>query len=193
MSDKYNEHPLDFLLQLPKIFKGSEFDFELSSYSYKPQSADDSRKVYRVDAEKLIEEFESIRLTLPGETEIAVHSRVFIDEKIYHFPMADLIGKLNQSNIQNVVECFKYFKSKSIMLYDSGRSEHIYGLSLIDHHNWLAFMGRLLLLNLPGQNPIIDSRWVGHRLIGGYGSLRLTNFSKQYYKIPTLIEQIQLF
>lgn len=193
MSDKYNEHPLDFLLQLPKIFKGSEFDFELSSYSYKPQSADDSRKVYRVDAEKLIEEFESIRLTLPGETEIAVHSRVFIDEKIYHFPMADLIGKLNQSNIQNVVECFKYFQSKSIMLYDSGRSEHIYGLSLIDHHNWLAFMGRLLLLNLPGQNPIIDSRWVGHRLIGGYGSLRLTNFSKQYYKIPTLIEQIQLF
>lgn len=193
MSDKYNGHPLDFLLQVPKTFKGSEFDFELSSYSYKPQSVDDSRKVYRVKAENLIEEYESIRSTLPRETEIAVHSRVFIDEKIYHFPMADMIGKSNQSNTQNVVECFKFFQSKSITLYDSGRSYHIYGLSLINHQNWLAFMGRLLLLNLPGQDPIFDSRWVGHRLIGGFGSLRLTNFSKQYYKIPTLIEQIQLF
>ena len=63
---------------------------------------------------------------------------------------------------------------------NSGRSFHAYSLRLISPKEWREFMGRLLLLNLPGRSSFIDSRWVGHRLVAGYASLRWTANSEQY-------------
>ena len=64
------------------------------------------------------------------------------------------------------------------------------GLSFlgVELGEWIKFMGSLLLLNIPGKIKIVDSRWVGHRLLGGYASLRWSNNTRQYKRFPVLID-----
>lgn len=48
-------------------------------------------------------------------------------------------------------------------------------------------MGHLLLINPRNGAEVVDTRWVGHRLIGGFGSLRWSNNSGQYLGLPTRV------
>jgi hypothetical protein len=48
-------------------------------------------------------------------------------------------------------------------------------------------MGRLLLLNLPEKPCLVDTRWVGHRLIGGYAALRWS--AKMHPRKPALVRE----
>ena len=68
--------------------------------------------------------------------------------------------------------------------YKSGRSYHGYGRSLLTHNDWIKQMGKLLLVNQIGVPPTVDPRWVGHRLIAGYASLRWTKNTPQYLDYP---------
>lgn len=65
---------------------------------------------------------------------------------------------------------------------------HAYGSGLISNKEWVQVMGALLLANLPNEKSIIDSRWIGHRLIGGVASLRWSANSDAYLKAPSLIK-----
>jgi hypothetical protein len=68
--------------------------------------------------------------------------------------------------------------------FSSGRSYHGYATSLLGPKQWHEFLGRALLINSRDSEQIVDARWVGHRLIAGYGSLRLSNSSGQYMGMP---------
>lgn len=75
----------------------------------------------------------------------------------------------------------------NMALYSSGRSFHAYSKTLLGRKEWYDFMGRLLLINPRNSNDVVDTRWVGHRLIGGFGSLRWSNNSGQYLGLPTRV------
>jgi len=55
------------------------------------------------------------------------------------------------------------------VVVDSGKSYHFLGASILTSDEWIRFMGRALLFA-----PFIDTRFIGHRLLDGECTLRLT-------------------
>lgn len=178
------DHPYYFLANL---FGEKEIIFTFSKYVYKPDSLLDHRELISVSSDDLTVQWVNNQIeSLRPEQELALHSNVIINKRTYHIPMIDfshvkdlsreVIARLNNFVPRNIVS--------NMELYDSGRSYHAYSLSLISPKDWIEFMGRLLLVNMPNESPIIDARWIGHRLIGGYSSLRWSSNTPHYLSSP---------
>ena len=86
-----------------------------------------------------------------------------------------------------VYQLVEKFIGARLRLYRSGRSFHGYATVLLSRRKWREFMGRLLLLNMPNSDAIVDSRWIGHRIMAGYASLRWTANSDHYSQIPSVV------
>jgi hypothetical protein len=71
-------------------------------------------------------------------------------------------------------------------IFFSGRSFHAYWIRLLTHREWIKFMGASLLCNRL-RVTVVDTRWVGHRLLGGYGALRWSRNTSQHAHYPTLV------
>jgi hypothetical protein len=180
-------HPFHFLLPL---FQKKESVFSLSKYIYVPDSLFDEREYLWISGE----DFSETRInneiaSLRSDQELALHSSVRIKGKTFHIPMIDFsVAELNDVNI---FDRMSRYLPKALMLnmaiYASGRSYHAYSTTLLAPKDWVAFMGRLLLINPHPGADIVDARWIGHRLIGGFGSLRWSNNSDQYLGLPSRI------
>lgn len=180
-------HPFHFLQQL---FQKNEATFVFSKYTYTPDSLFDEREFLIFSGEELSEERinQEIRSLRPDQ-ELALHSKVRINGKNLHIPMIDF--SIEETVNSEVFDRMSRYLPKALMLnmavYASGRSFHAYSTTLLGPKEWFEFMGRLLLINPRNQADIVDSRWVGHRLIGGFGSLRWSNNSGQYLGLPSRI------
>ncbi len=105
-----------------------------------------------------------------------------------HIPQIDFVCKNTYENLAAIKACLKqnaYVEAG--WLVDSGNSFHFYGRNLLAPSDWQAFMGRCLLFNEEGKNPIIDWRWLGYSLIAGYSTLRITESSSK--REPRVIEK----
>lgn len=180
-------HPFHFLL--PLCMKENAV-FTLSKYVYTPDSLFDEREFLEIAAKDFTEtrinqEISSLRI----DQELALHSKLKVNGKTFHIPMIDF--SIEDTVGIDVFDRMSRYLPKSLMLnmavYASGRSFHAYSNTLLGPKDWLDFMGRLLLVNPRGERDIIDARWIGHRLIGGYGSLRWSNNSGQYLALPSRV------
>lgn len=190
MGQKYLE-PIDLVTDIAKLLPtGSVMEF--SRYVYVSQTVFDDRTIIRIPAAevthgKLKEEYATLR---PNE-ELAIHSRIIRGGKVVgHIPMIDFADGFEFTK-ESVQLCSHIIPSKiadELNIFSSGRSYHGYSFTIIDSRQWRAFNGRLLLLNMPSKHAIADSRWIGHRLIAGYSSLRLTNFSGKYLQTPSFFK-----
>ncbi|MBC3878521.1 hypothetical protein H8K38_11925 [Undibacterium sp. FT79W] len=179
------DHPYQFL----KSFIEREFNIThitASYYFYRQQSLVDERVTYLVDRETFLDEHEFSKFIdqCPVDFEVAIHSDVLTSDSVrLHFPMIDMstsaTAQLNK--LENYIgsEIFN-----QLAFYDSGRSFHVYGQKLLSEKEWIAFMGTLLLSNQKDLKPLVDPRWIGHRLIAGYSSLRWTKNTSQYLSFP---------
>ncbi|WP_435406297.1 primase 1D-like protein [Pseudomonas siliginis] len=179
-------HPFYLLKDLASNLS-YDAEFELSIYEYEPQSILDHREVIRITANQLSKDIiERIISGLPNNNELAIHSSVRINKKLFHIPMIDFVTSeheiLEKINIIRQILPRDIFNEMSF--FNSGRSCHAYSLKLIKHADWVSFMGRLLLISKPNETQIIDTRWIGHRLLAGYSSLRWSNNSSHYLAIP---------
>lgn len=181
-----SDHPLKAIKMLADS-QTQELEFEFSLYEYKPQSILDTRTTFTLPATHLTNEtIERIIKKLNPNEELAIHSKVRIGKKVFHIPMIDFkanIPKIKDSlkSIQNTLPSKIY---KEILFYNSGRSCHAYSLKLITQKEWHEYMGRLLLISQPNEEQIIDTRWVGHRLMAGYASLRWSNNTNNHIHAP---------
>lgn len=180
-------HPFYFLSSL---FRKKEATFEFSKYVYTPDSLLDERDTFLLAGDDLTEEWILLNLSqLRPDQELAIHSKVSIAGRKWHIPMIDF--SLEEEMSQDVFDRMSRYLPKSLMLnmavYSSGRSFHAYSTTLLTPKEWYDFMGRLLLINPRSADEVVDTRWVGHRLIGGYGSLRWSNNSGQYFGLPTRV------
>jgi hypothetical protein len=180
-------HPFHFVQQL---FLREEAIFSFSKYVYTPDSLFDEREFLSFSGGELTEtrinqEIASLR----SDQELALHSNVRIKGKNLHIPMIDFSTENAVS--REIFDRMSRYLPKTLMLnmavYASGRSFHAYSTTLLTPKEWIDFMGRLLLINPRGQPDIVDSRWIGHRLVGGFGSLRWSNNSGQYLGSPSRI------
>ncbi|WP_161604898.1 hypothetical protein [Myxococcus xanthus] len=181
-------HPSAKVIEFARTL-GSGTSFELSYYNYKPQSLLDERRTFSIAAKDLTEKkvTEFISSLRPNE-ELAFHSTIIIGAKRrLHLPLIDFAGSLESESLSLVEQVLGAKLFEALLLYQSGRSFHGYVFRPLTRSEWIRFMGGLLLMNLPGQPPISDARWVGHRLRAGFASLRWSRNTSQYLAYPTLV------
>lgn len=107
------------------------------------------------------------------------------DGATVHIPMMDFRCKTSPENQKKVESALRRMGQKRGYVLDSGRSYHYYGMDLMDEPAWIQFMGRCLLLS-----PLVDSRYVAHRLIEGTCALRLST-SERHPTCPTVVANLQ--
>lgn len=171
----------------------NESHYSLSKYIYLPDSLSDEREFFYPKGSELNECYISSLIdNLNSNQELAFHSNIKTKYgKNYHIPMIDFTIK-NQITREAYYRLNNFIDKKifqNMIFFSSGHSFHAYSTKLLTHKEWLSFMGSLLLVNsVDAQNSIIDTRWIGHRIMSGYGSLRWSNNSGKYLQIPKRFE-----
>ena len=139
------------LAALASLISSPRAIFEFSFYRYVPDTPADERRVVHVAGgiggmERCLALLDDI---LPGE-ELAMHSKVLVDGAAFHIPMIDLA--CSEPGSCGMERLRKFIPADQI------------------HPFW----GRALLANPVDGPPVVDARWIGHRMVSGYGSLRLS-------------------
>ena len=140
----------DFLMKKKKSLE--EYTFHFSKYIYIPDSIDDERKHFIIKGDEFTKErIESEIASLNKGEELAFHSTIEINGKTYHFPFIDFSISIDDWNFDRDFIRLKRTipKAHEIILFNSGRSLHGYSLKLLTQKEWIDFMGRLLLVDLP--------------------------------------------
>ena len=177
-------HPIKVVESILKRY-GTDIDLEFSRYKYIPQSIDDTREIFNIKGSDFSRDnIDNIISDLGDGEELAVHSRVVIGGKVKHIPMIDLSAKSTARAIKGLKLLLPQDIADELVFYNSGRSFHAYSTFLMAADSFSSFLGRLLLSNNPGEPLLVDSRWVGHRLVGGYLSLRWSCNSSSYIQYP---------
>ncbi len=179
-------HPISIFLEWARQHHGLELEF--SEYVYVPRSLVDQRRPFRLPARDLTASWLEERLSAlsPG-WELALHSRVYHRRQISHIRMIDFVSFTTDAR-RTLDGVLPGIIDNSLYIFASGRSFHGYSLELLDPVAWIRFMGTLLLCNLPDKPPVVDQRWIGHRLIAGYAALRWSCNTVAYHQYPQLVE-----
>jgi hypothetical protein len=181
-------HPIGLLDHFGQKWPNS-LVYEFSKYVYIPQSVNDDREYHLVEGAGAQPKVMRLMKELNPKQELAIHSKVSVNGEEKHIPMLDLLSEFQPGMIASISSLMKSMGIKEFEVYLSGRSAHVYGLTLISSSGLMRFFASALLLNLPDQNPIVDSRWIGHRMLAGYGSLRWSFNTKQYLGYPKLLDR----
>jgi hypothetical protein len=93
-----------------------------------------------------------------------------VNRRWVHIPMMDFTCYDTDEDLEKVVFAISTIGLKPGVLLRSGKSFHFYGYSPLSPNQWLQFLGKCLLLV-----PISDARYIGHRMIDGACTLRLSS------------------
>jgi hypothetical protein len=119
---------------------------------------------------------------LAPKEELAIHSIIIKDQIRYHIPFIDFAEPSDSEIFDSISKLQEIYNSK-VYLFKTGRSFHAYFDCLLTDHYWKKFLGHLLLLNVHSSS-ITDTRWIGHSIIQGFSSLRLSCNTEAYLSIP---------
>jgi len=183
-------HPIAVLVAWAQ--QHGDLELEFGEYVYVPKSLVDQRRLFRVRAKDLSVSWLDQKLSAlaPG-WEIALHSRVYRGECVSHIAMIDFV-RFTRDTPEMLATVLSRRLVESLHVFASGRSHHGYSLDLLLPDAWIRFMGSLLLCNLPDAPPVVDHRWIGHRLIAGYGALRWSCNGGFYLQYPRLIGSVDI-
>lgn len=114
----------------------------------------------------------------PGE-HLGLDSKVEMDNgEFYHIPMVDFRQNVSLKTIHEIIDV-------PGLIFKSGRSFHFWGADVIpEHPEWQIFLGRMLL-----AVPLVDERYIGHRMIDGFSTLRLSS-NKRKPTVPYLVDTV---
>jgi hypothetical protein len=181
-----SDHPIQFVREIRQRY-GSKLQLYFSRYTYTRESRLESResfpiRISRIDDHWLLDQFRTLN---PWE-EFAFESRVRTGRTLAHIPMLDFVG-MSEGQLAAIMEVFPNYNTEDTSVYFSGRSFHAYFPMMISPREWIKFMGSALLCNKPTRQ-VVDQRWVGHRLISGYGALRWSWNTNTYKGMPRRIQ-----
>jgi hypothetical protein len=185
-------HPILLVRKLERLY-GGRLELSFSRYIYLKQAIADQREVFWINAPDVTNDWliSTLRTLQPGQ-ELALNSTVQIDGRSYHLPMIDFLG-FSGDHYHTLCRIFHEDFVNDLLFFNSGRSFHAYGVEPLTFHAWVQFMGRLLLCNLPELAPVVDQRWIGHRLLGGYAALRWSKNTECYRQYPVFVRDMQHF
>lgn len=188
---------LDKLLEHPILLNNPNAKLEFSKYVYKERGVTFKREIYHCTFKEFQNNWIEELFKLEPEEELALNSRVEIDNQIYHLPLIDFkIENYRNQLLEDTLKSLSVYVSSisktnnkkiHFFLFDSGTSYHGYFDCLIPDNKWKGFLGELLLQNnISDFCEITDSRWVGHSLKSNFCALRLSNNTGHYKKIPEI-------
>ena len=162
-------------------------ELTLSYYRYVPQTVEDQRVQIRVPRDDFFSETHMTTLLADAgqHHEVALHSVVTLQSGAQrHIPMVDMstTAKAQLGKLAAFVDPAQFGE---LVWFNSGRSFHGYGTKLLSNEQWIRLMGALLLSNQKDLKPIVDPRWIGHRLLAGYSALRWTKNTDFYLGHPS--------
>jgi len=176
-------HPIRVVRELRQRY-GNDLILSFSRYYYKRRTREDVRESFRVPIQKVNKQWllrQTKRLLLGQE--LALESRVRTEEGLRHIPMIDFYG-MGQGQLIAIMDALPEYSAEEPLVYFSGRSFHAYFPILVRRVEWIKFMGSALLCNTPEHPRVVDQRWIGHRLIGGYAALRWSWNTERYRALP---------
>jgi hypothetical protein len=179
-------HPIYLVAMLRRRY-GSEIELGFSRYKYKRRVREDERSRFRVPICQVGALWLKQQLNrLSPDEELALESQVRLGQLIRHIPMVDYYGK-RPEQLRAITESLPELRFCKPLIYATGRSFHAYFPALITYGDWVKFMGSALLCNTPSNPHVVDQRWIGHRLIGGYAALRWSWNTERYKAMPRRI------
>lgn len=186
----YRRHPcrtyIDHLLGLRRVRHSENTIVSFKKYIYIPSTILDENIHFSESIDDInMDWLDDCLNELEHDEELAINSTLNIDGRNFFIPMIDLsTSDLTIDNIRVFDEFMDYW-NMDFFVFDSGRSFHLYGTKLLlSNRTWTKFMGSLLLLNKRGGKTLIDTRWIGHRILAGESSLRWSNNSFHYKRYP---------
>lgn len=178
------DHPFFFLSPALREREGT---CTVSKYVYTPDSIFDQRTSLQVPTSALSESWiDQLLNTLLPDEELAFHSNLSIRGRTWHVPMIDFAAPADTvaAAVDRLRMCLPRDVYQGIAFFASGRSLHAYSLAVLSPREWIEFKGRLLLANPREGKELVDTRWIGHRLLGGFSSLRWSKNTTQYLDYP---------
>jgi hypothetical protein len=180
-------HPIIFIEQYFKQIPWVSY-LELGIYTYVPQTnTDPNRIIIKTPPEKLSDTYHKMQQTLRNDEDIAFQSRIHTQRGVFQTLLVDFATSKLKYAQETAMQITSFSKTPYALLVFSGRSFHLYAFSFYMKTQWIQHMGQCLLLNKKNEEKIVDDRWIGYRLIQGYGSLRLTCNNKNYLTEPYVI------
>jgi hypothetical protein len=168
---------------------------QLSTYRRLPRSTREERTVHHVASQLFRRRFNALLRNVGESEEIAFDSILWSGagpaRHEWHLPLVDFrSADLRRVRIASALLVGEY-RTDRAALFASGRAYHLYLGVLLTREQWVEFMGRILLLNSRGKREVVDSRWVGHRLLGGFGALRWSANTARYRSFgpPRLVRE----
>jgi hypothetical protein len=120
--------------------------------------------------------------SLPNNKVLALCSNCrFLDRSVGHIPMMDFRCPPSVKNLDRVTIALKQIGQKRGAILETGKSYHFYGFDVLDEKQWTQFLAKCLLLS-----PLVDTRYIAHRLQIGTCVLRLTS-CVQKPKVPVVV------
>lgn len=135
-----------------------------------------------VEARDLSEELiRSMVEELEEDAALSFSSKVELKNgQFAHIPLMDFRCPPSTSNSKIVEKALSAMGQKSGLLADSGRSYHFYGFCLQSRDEWIQFLALAMLFS-----PIVDVRYVAHRLADGACRLRISS-SRNKTRVPVV-------
>lgn len=181
-----HKHPIRFLSDVIEV-RGDGLVFSFSKYFYRPGNVFDERETFEVVGSEINEQWLDAQLaSLREGWELALNSKV-VDtrNRTHHIGMIDFAPGVTLEEIR--IQTKRLLGDEmwaSMSCYNSGRSFHGYFNCLLRPGQWHEFLGRLLLMNHVDRQQVVDVRWVGHRLMGGYCALRWSRNTRWHKSYP---------
>lgn len=190
MGNFHHNSPINEIINIanidPILASSNNVLFFLSKYI--DHSDDSHRIIIQIEKENLThKKIDNLANELKPNEELSFLSMIKVNSTFYHLPMVDFATKKRSAISVEVAYEMANFWNMRFDIYDSGRSIHAYGTRLLNEQRWLKFMGYLLLLNEKSGEKVVDVRWIGHRLMSGFASLRITNNTGKYKTTPKYI------
>jgi hypothetical protein len=134
---------------------------------------DETKRSIEVRAKELVLRLPQLAAECKERREaLAVYS-LFRDKngRKLHIPMMDfqLKSGSDDGQLNFLQSAVSGIRQKHGIILDSGNSYHYYGSRLLAEDEWRWFMAGCVLLE-----PLVDVRYISHRLLSGKGALRLT-------------------
>ena len=119
-------------------------------------------------------------LGIISDIKIARSFEEYYSAHFHHIPMMDFRCPKSPKNLARIKGLLRTIGEKEGVILDSGRSYHYFGINPLSEKGWLMFLGKCLL------SELVDSRYIGHRLIDHCGILRISACPLRP-KIPTVV------
>lgn len=156
-------------------------------YSYRRRHLHADQRIVTCNVNRLAATYQELADGASAGREIAIRSRCVLKDgaTIRHLPMLDWRGRKPppKGRLQQLARAIG---ADEFALFDSGRSFHIYFKTLLDQSKFSEFMTQAVLVENRDSTSGVDYRWVAHRLLDGFATLRWSAVTKRHRREPIL-------